>query len=107
MWADISEHTIGRNGSVAQQAKICAKEDAIEQEEDHETENSSIFYNFNTPFCTSMQGQNDLNSSFPESASAVSHRWGTELGSSFVEEDRVAAIVQGKNTQTMQAYQQN
>jgi hypothetical protein len=76
-------------------------------EEDHETENSSIFYNFNTPFCTSIQGQNDLNSSFPGSASAVSHRWGTgtDLGGSFVEEDRIAAIVQGKQTQTMQAYQ--
>ena len=65
MWADISEHTVGRNGSTIKEAhaKVASavKEDPTETDgnlskndaEDPETE-SSIFYNFNTPFSTSI-----------------------------------------------------
>ena len=65
MWADISEHTVGRNGSnlhgshahiIASVAKDEIDTPKGEGEEDDETENSSMFYNFNRPFCTSIKG---------------------------------------------------
>lgn len=67
MWADISEHTVGRNCSTAHEPQTfvpigTVKEDQAddwtprnEVEEDPETtENSSIFYNLTAPFCTSI-----------------------------------------------------
>ena len=80
MWADISEHTVGRNGSNLHESQniiASTTKDEIDNpkgdaEEDYETENSSMFYNFHRPFCTSIKGQIDLNSSFPGSASAAS-----------------------------------
>ena len=116
MWADISEHTVGL-GSNAQEyqtlnsnqlqtptdSKNFNIDDASNQnaEEDQETD-SAIFFNINTPFCNSIHAQGDLNSSFPGSASAASMRWGgTDLGSSFLEEDRIVAMAHVMSTQNL------